>query len=61
MLAGAIGALIAQGCSPADAARAAVYVHGLAGDELAKVHGIRGVISSDLPDSLAAAIRWLQT
>jgi NAD(P)H-hydrate epimerase len=56
VLSGAIGALIAQGCSPVDAARAAVYVHGLAGDELAKVHGVRGVVSSDLPAALAATI-----
>ena len=61
VLAGAIGALIAQGCPPADAARAAVYIHGLAGDELAKVHGVRGVISSDLPAALAMVIRELGT
>lgn len=61
VLAGAIGALIAQGCPPADAARAAVYIHGLAGDELAKVHGVRGVISSDLPAALATVIRELGT
>ncbi len=57
VLAGAIGALIAQGCPPADAARAAVYVHGLAGEQLAAIHGSRGVISSDLPAAIAIAIR----
>ena len=58
VLAGAIGALIAQGCPPDDAARAAVYVHGLAGDELAKHHGPRGVISSDLPAAIASVIAF---
>jgi len=59
VLAGAIGALIAQGCPPADAARAAVYVHGLAGEQLAQVYGVRGVISSDLPEAIARVVRDL--
>jgi ADP-dependent NAD(P)H-hydrate dehydratase / NAD(P)H-hydrate epimerase len=57
VLAGAIGALLAQGLSAFNAARAAVYVHGAAGDALAERHGDRGVISSDLPDAIAVAIR----
>lgn len=56
VLAGAIGALISQGCPPADAARAAVYVHGLAGEALARQHGARGVISSDLPLAISVAV-----
>jgi NAD(P)H-hydrate epimerase len=59
VLAGTIGALLAQGLSPIDAARAGVYIHGLAGDTLAQTHGDRGVISSDLPDAIAAAIHSL--
>lgn len=59
VLAGAIAALLAQGCSPADAARVAVYVHGLAGEQLAQIHGARGVISSDLPAAIAGVIRAL--
>jgi len=59
VLAGTIGALLAQGLSAVDAARAGVYVHGAAGDQLAEAHGARGVLSSDLPEAIAAAIRAL--
>jgi ADP-dependent NAD(P)H-hydrate dehydratase / NAD(P)H-hydrate epimerase len=59
VLAGTIGALLAQGLSAVNAARAGVYVHGAAGDALARVHGDRGVISADLADAIAAAIRDL--
>lgn len=59
VLAGAIAALLAQGLSAGDAARAGVYVHGAAGDALARVHGDRGVVSSDLPDAIATAVRSL--
>jgi hydroxyethylthiazole kinase-like uncharacterized protein yjeF len=57
VLAGVIGALLAQGAPAADAARAAVYLHGLAGDRLAALHGSRGVISSDLPAAIAGVRR----
>jgi NAD(P)H-hydrate repair Nnr-like enzyme with NAD(P)H-hydrate dehydratase domain len=33
-----------------------VYVHGAAGDALAETHGVRGVISSDLPVAMARVI-----
>jgi NAD(P)H-hydrate epimerase len=56
VLAGAIAALLAQGVSAADAARAAVYVHGAAAEVLAETHGQRGVISSDLPVAMARVI-----
>jgi NAD(P)H-hydrate epimerase len=61
VLAGAIGALLAQGLSAGDAARAGAYVHGAAGDALARQHGDRGVVSSDLPEAIAAAIRALSS
>lgn len=57
VLSGVIGALLAQHLPAHDAARAGVYLHGLAGDRLAKLYGQRGVISSDLPSGVAAAIR----
>ncbi|HEX4454397.1 MAG TPA: NAD(P)H-hydrate dehydratase [Kofleriaceae bacterium] len=57
VLAGAIAALLAQQLSPHDAARAAVFVHGRAGDNLANIHGERGVVSSDLPLAIAGALR----
>jgi NAD(P)H-hydrate epimerase len=59
VLAGTIGALLAQGLSAVDAARAGVFVHGAAGDALAQSHGDRGVVSSDLPEAVAVAIRSL--
>ena len=59
VLAGVIGALLAQGLPPGDAARAGVFVHGLAGEAVAAAFGARGAISSDLPAAVAAAIRDL--
>lgn len=59
VLAGVIGAFLGQGLAAGDAARAAAFVHGRAGDELARVHGPRGVISSDLAPAIADAIRHL--
>ncbi len=56
VLAGVIGALLAQGLAAGDAARAGVYVHGAAGDALGAALG-RGVIASDLPAAIATAIR----
>jgi len=55
VLAGTVGALLAQGLSALDAARAAVYLHGAAGDALTAIHGERGVVSTDLPAAIAAA------
>jgi hydroxyethylthiazole kinase-like uncharacterized protein yjeF len=59
VLAGVIGGLMAQGLAAGDAARAGVYVHGLAGDRLAALQGARGVMSMDLPMAIAFAIRNL--
>lgn len=59
VLAGVIGALLAQGMPAADAAGAGVYVHGLAGERLVAEHGKRGVVSSDLPVAVAAVLRDL--
>jgi NAD(P)H-hydrate epimerase len=59
VLAGTIAALLAQGLSALDAARAGAFVHGAAGDQLAELHGGRGVVSSDLPLAIASAIRAL--
>ena len=56
VLAGVIAALLAQGVTAADAARAGVYVHGAAGDALAASHGARGIVSSDLPLAIADVI-----
>lgn len=56
VLAGVIGALLAQGVSAADAARAGVYVHGLAGERVSAQLGRRGVVSSDLPIAIAGVL-----
>ena len=59
VLAGAIGALLAQGCSPFDAARLGVYLHGMAGDVIRERIGDAGLLASDLPDELARARKRL--
>lgn len=54
MLSGMIGAFIAQGLFPFDAARAAVYLHGLAGDRAAVRLSQRGMLVSDMTEQLGA-------
>lgn len=56
VLAGIIGGLLAQGFSPDDAARAAVFLHGLAGDSIGK----QGLLASDVANALPRAIRAVQ-
>lgn len=58
-LTGIIGALLAQGMSPAEAARAGVFVHGLAGDLAAEKHGERAMLANDLILNLGAAFGTL--
>lgn len=53
VLAGLLGALLAQGLAPFDAARLAVHVHGRAGDRVAKRLGQCGLLASDLPLAIA--------
>jgi hydroxyethylthiazole kinase-like uncharacterized protein yjeF len=61
VLAGAIGALLAQGLAPFAAARLGVYLHGGAGDVARERLGDAGVLASDLPDGLAYTRRRLAT
>lgn len=61
VLAGAIGALLAQGVAPFAAARLAVYLHGTAGDSVRERFGDAGLLASDLPDGLAVARKRLAT
>lgn len=51
-LAGIILSLLAQGFSAGEAARAAVYLHGEAGDKAAAKHGERAMLPSDLIEEL---------
>ena len=59
VLAGTIGALLAQGLAPFDAARLGVYLHGLAGDNVRERIGDAGLLASDLPDPIAIARKRL--
>lgn len=52
VLAGIIGALLAQGLKPGPAARLGVYLHGAAGESIRDRIGDAGLIASDLPDSI---------
>lgn len=59
VLAGVIGALLAQGLAPFDAARLGVYLHGLAGETVRERLGDAGLLASDLPEPIAMARRRL--
>ena len=52
VLAGVIGALLAQGVAPGPAARLGVFLHGTAGDMARDRFGDAGLLASDLPDSI---------
>jgi ADP-dependent NAD(P)H-hydrate dehydratase / NAD(P)H-hydrate epimerase len=52
VLAGIGAALLAQGLAPYDAARAAVYAHGLAGDQCARAIGPVGFCAGDVIEAL---------
>jgi hydroxyethylthiazole kinase-like uncharacterized protein yjeF len=57
VLAGMIAALLARGTDPLDAACAAVYLHGLAGDILQEELGDTGLTAMELADKIPAAIQ----
>jgi ADP-dependent NAD(P)H-hydrate dehydratase / NAD(P)H-hydrate epimerase len=59
VLAGVIGALLAQGLDPFAAARLGVYLHGLAGEAVRERLGDAGLLASDLPDQVAFARKRL--
>ena len=59
VLAGTIGALLAQGLGPYDAARLGVYLHGAAGDVVRDRLGDAGLLASDLPFEIALARKRL--
>jgi NAD(P)H-hydrate epimerase len=56
VLTGLILALLGQGLGPYQAAQLGVHVHGLAGDLAARELGQVGLIASDLPHYVAAAL-----
>jgi NAD(P)H-hydrate epimerase len=59
VLAGVIGALLAQGLKPAEAARLGVYLHGMAGEAVRDRLGDAGLLAGDLPDAIPAARKRL--
>jgi ADP-dependent NAD(P)H-hydrate dehydratase / NAD(P)H-hydrate epimerase len=59
VLAGTIGALLAQGLAPFAAARLGVYLHGVSGESVRERLGDAGLLASDLPDGLAIARKRL--
>lgn len=60
VLTGVAGGFLAQGLGPEAALRAAVYLHGLAGDLAAAERGEAGLIAGDIADALPAALRRLR-
>ena len=52
VLAGIIVSLLAQGLEPPNAAKAAVYLHGEAGDKAAEKRGERAMLPTDLIEEL---------
>lgn len=57
VLAGLLGALLAQGMPPFDAACLAVHVHGRAGDLVADRLSEHGLVAADLPVAIAECLR----
>ena len=55
VLTGCIASLLAQGCTPAIAACAGVYVHGLAADIAARLAGTSGITAGDVASRLPEA------
>lgn len=60
VLTGVIASFVAQGFPVDWAVALGVYVHGLAGDMAAEVHGTYGLVASDIVDNLGRAIREVQ-
>lgn len=60
VLTGIISSLVGQGLNPLDASVLGVYLHGLAGDEAAKVRGEHSLIASDIISALPEAFRCLK-
>lgn len=55
VLSGIVATLLAQGCTPTDAARAGAYWHGLAGRHAERERRV-GVVASDVADALGYAL-----
>jgi NAD(P)H-hydrate epimerase len=60
VLTGAVGAWLARGLSPLDAARNGVFLHGLAGDLITASRGEDGLMAGDLAEQLPRAMRCVR-
>jgi hydroxyethylthiazole kinase-like uncharacterized protein yjeF len=60
VLSGSIGALLAQGMEPADAAALAVYVGCLAAERVERRFGTLGLVAGDLPPAIAEELCALE-
>lgn len=60
VLTGIIAGFLAQGLSPEDAAVAGVYLHGLAGDQVAGERGAAGILAGDMVEALPGLIRFIK-
>ncbi len=60
VLAGSIGAFLAQGLSLMDAAAVAIYLGCQAAEELQTTYGVLGVVASDLPDAIGRQVAALE-
>ncbi|MDD3642278.1 MAG: NAD(P)H-hydrate dehydratase, partial [Candidatus Krumholzibacteria bacterium] len=60
VLTGAIGGLLAQGASPAEAARLGVYINSRAAEIAAEDLGERGMVAGDCSEALPAALKELE-
>src|SRR5262245_8828637 len=60
VLSGLVGALLAGGLDPGDAARAGAWLHGSAGEELELVFGDAGLLVRELADAVPLARRRLR-
>jgi NAD(P)H-hydrate epimerase len=59
VLTGALAAMLARGLAPADAASAAAFVHGLAGELAARRSG-EGTLATDVARELPEAVRQVR-
>lgn len=58
VLTGMVSSLVSQGYSPFDAARIAVFIHGAAGDRVAKRVGVQALAAGDIIQEIGPA--WLE-